>query len=222
MARGSGERRRRRENRLTPHVAPLPLFVTGGLVIVSFLFQAELIARLCWASVFGALAVLAGKRLRWLYFVVMIGSITFFNLLTPVGRVLAELGPWVITEGALIQGLTKGVGIVGLVFISLFSVSPNLRLPGQIGGLLGRLFFYFERILDGKKQVSARHLVESLDRILLERFPMDGDAAPDLARDSSRGPDGTPGVNQVAGTTPFGWVIVGFLVGGSWATTLFV
>jgi hypothetical protein len=39
-------------------------------------------------------------------------------------------------------------------------------LPGTLGGLIGRLFYYFERILDTKNRVSARNLIPSLDNIL--------------------------------------------------------
>lgn len=205
--------RNRRPNRIAAHTAPSPLFVCGGALIVAFLFQDNLYARLAWAVVFGGLAVLAGKRLRWGYFAIMIGSITFFNLLTPVGRVMAELGPLVVTEGALTQGLTKGVGIVGLVFISLFSVSPDLKLPGTLGGLLGRVFFYFERILEGKKQVRARHLVDSLDTILLERFPLDTDDVGSAAAERPR---------SARHTTTVGWIGLTVVTVAAWGTTILV
>jgi heptaprenyl diphosphate synthase len=141
------------------------------VTIVAFLLQGELVVRLFQVLLFAVVATLAGKRIRWGYFLIMVGSITFFNLLTPVGRVLAELGPIRVTEGALEQGLMKGLAIVGLVFISLFAVRPDLRLPGTFGGILARLFFYFERILDTRKRVSAKRLVESVDGVLLELYP---------------------------------------------------
>ncbi|HKJ85323.1 MAG TPA: hypothetical protein VKA06_04570 [Spirochaetia bacterium] len=161
-------RRRRPPNRLARHTAPLHVFIVGVVTIVAFLFQEELLVRLIQVLLFAAIATLAGKRIRWGYFLIMVGSITFFNLLTPVGRVLAEYGPIRVTEGALEQGLMKGLAIVGLVFISLFAVRPDLRLPGTFGGILARLFFYFERILDTRKRVSAKRLVESVDGVLLE------------------------------------------------------
>ncbi|MFW5815109.1 MAG: hypothetical protein ACOC6J_12135 [Spirochaetota bacterium] len=146
-------------------------FLTGVLVIVAFLFQENLAVRAAQVVLFAGLAVLAGKRIRWGYFLIMVSSITFFNLLTPVGRVLLEVGPLPVTAGALEQGLLKGFTIVGLVFISLFAVRPDLRLPGTLGGVLGRLFFYFERVLDTRKRVSAKRLVASVDEILLDLYP---------------------------------------------------
>ena len=147
------------------------VFVAGVVTIVAFLFQDNLIVRVVQVLVFAGLATLAGKRIRWLYFLIMVSSITFFNLLTPVGRVLAEIGPLRVTEGALRQGLMKGFAIVGLVFISLFAVRPDLRLPGAFGGVLARLFYYFERVLDTRARVSAAHLVESVDAVLMELYP---------------------------------------------------
>lgn len=167
-------KRRRPPNRLARHTAPKHIFVAGALTIIAFLFQENLVVRVAQVLAFALLATLAGKRIRWIYFVVMVSSITFFNLLTPVGRVLLEIGPFVLTAGALRQGLMKGFAIVGLVFISLMAVRPDLKLPGAFGGLLARLFYYFERVLDTRRHVSAAHLVESVDEILVELYPPGG------------------------------------------------
>ena len=117
---------------------------------------------------FAGIAVLAGKRIRFGYFLIMVTSITFFNLLTPVGEVLLKAGPLVVTRGALRQGLMKGFAIPGLVFISLFAVRPDLQLPGRLGGLIARLFFYFEQLLDGRKRIRLRRFVDSVDELLME------------------------------------------------------
>lgn len=164
-------RRRKPPNRLARHTDPRHIFVAGALTIVAFLFQNDLVIRIGQVLLFALLATLAGKRIRWGYFAIMVGSITFFNLLTPVGRVIVEVGPIAVTEGALRQGLLKGFAIVGLVFISLFAVRPDLRLPGTFGGILARLFFYFERVLDTRRRVSAGRLVASVDEILLDLYP---------------------------------------------------
>jgi heptaprenyl diphosphate synthase len=152
-------------------VAPRPLFLAGAVLIVAFLLQGSLYVRVGQVLLFAFLAVLAGKRIRWGYFIIMVSSITLFNLLTPVGQVLFELGPWPITRGALEQGLLKGFAIVGLVFISLTAVRPDLELPGTFGGMLARLFYYFEQILDARKRVKASALVGSLDEILFDMYP---------------------------------------------------
>ena len=155
-------------NRLAAHVNPLHLFLTGILVIACFLFQQNLVVRICQVLVFAGIAGLAGKRIRIGYFLIMVTSITFFNLLTPVGEVLLKAGPIVVTRGALRQGLMKGFAIPGLVFISFFAVRPDLRLPGRLGGLIARLFFYFEHLLEGRKQIRLKRFVESVDELLMD------------------------------------------------------
>ncbi|MCK4513719.1 MAG: hypothetical protein KAU31_00600, partial [Spirochaetaceae bacterium] len=125
------------------------------------------VVRICQVLAFAGMAGLAGKRIRIGYFLIMVTSITFFNLLTPVGEVLLRLGPIVVTRGALRQGLMKGFAIPGLVFISLFAVRPDLRLPGRFGGLIARLFFYFEHLLEGRKEIRLRRFVDSVDELLM-------------------------------------------------------
>jgi len=83
-----------------------------------------------------------------------------------MGRVLFEVGPMPITEVALRNGVLKGLTIVGLVFISLFSVRSDLKLPGRLGGLVARLFYYFERIMEGRHKIEARRLIGSIDEVL--------------------------------------------------------
>jgi hypothetical protein len=121
-------------------------------------------------AAFAGMAVLAGKRIRWAYFVVMVVTITLFNVLSPVGEVLLRAGPFAVTRGALRQGLMKGFAIPGLVFISLFAVAPELRLPGRLGGLTARLFFYFEQLLEGRKRIRLRGFIASIDDLLTELF----------------------------------------------------
>lgn len=157
-------------NRLKAHFSASELFFTGLLALPAYLLQPSLAVRVVQVLVFAALAHLAGKRIMWIYFVVMVASITFFNLLTPFGRVLVSIGPLPITEGALRGGLMKGFTVVGLVFISLFSIRPDLRLPGRLGGLVARVFFYFERIIEGKKRIEPRRLISSIDDILEELY----------------------------------------------------
>ena len=154
------------ERFLESQINPLHLFITGMICIPAYLFQSSLLIRLIQVLLFAVLSILNGKRIKWLYFVIMVATITFFNLLTPIGRVLYRAGPLVITSGAIEQGVLKGLTIVGLVFISLFSIRPNLRLPGRLGGLIGRVFLYYERVIDGKRRIEAKRLIASIDEVL--------------------------------------------------------
>jgi heptaprenyl diphosphate synthase len=120
---------------------------------------------------FALLSKAAGKRISYLYFLILTLSISAFNLLTPWGSVLFTLGSFPVTRGALITGITKGVTISGLVFVSLFSVSRELVLPGRFGRLLGRSFYYFERLYSEKRRVRRKSFLSDIDEILLSLFP---------------------------------------------------
>jgi heptaprenyl diphosphate synthase len=205
------KRRPKPPNILARHAAPGHLFVAGAVTIVAFLFQGNLVVRVIQVLAFAGLATMAGKRIRWGYFLIMVSSITLFHLITPVGRVLAEFGPIAVTEGALRQGLLKGFAIVGLVFISLFAVRPDLKLPGSFGGLLARLFYHFERVLDTRKRVRARELVASIDGILMELYPLDGNE--EIVSDDDGGPDSdTPSADATSPTDRTDWFGAAILI----------
>lgn len=200
----------KRTNLLAAHLNPRLLFLTGIVVIVCFLFQQNLIVRIGQVLVFAALVVLAGKRIRIGYFLIMVTSITVFNLLTPVGEVLLRLGPIVVTRGALRQGLMKGFAIPGLVFISLFAVRSDLRLPGRLGGLVARLFFYFEHLLEGRKRIRLKRFVDSVDELLMDLLQS---TTASVARDGS-----SPGIR----TTHLGYLFVSiFAISNVAAVVLF-
>jgi heptaprenyl diphosphate synthase len=196
-----------KDNFFTRNTSPLHLFITSALILPAYLFQDQLSLRIAQVLLFAGLSTVAGKNIKWLYFVVMVSSITFFNLLTPMGRVLVSAGPFAITEGALRNGVMKGLTIIGLVFISLFSIRPDLKLPGRLGGLLVRLFYYFERIVETKRQkLEARRLIGSIDDILDSLY--------------QPGTPQEPPAGRVATTTVAGALFMVVAVGANWALLL--
>ena len=145
-------------------------FASGLTAMLPFLMLDHMPSKLVLLALFAITAVLAGKRVRWSYFLILAASVTFFHLLAPVGRVLFEVGPLPVTAGALENGIMRSATLIGMVFLSLSAVRPELELPGRFGGLLTRTFYYFEVILDGKAGLSRRDFFGSLDRLLLDRF----------------------------------------------------
>ena len=162
-----------RNDRISSIVSPVHRFIWGIVLLLLFLFSEGLVVRLLQVVLFAVLAGTAGKRIRYLYFVILTLSITVFNLLTPWGEVLVAFGRFAVTRGALVNGLTKGITISGLIFVSLFSVSKNLVLPGRLGRLLGKSFYYFESLYSQKKKVHRRTFFQDVDEILLALFPSD-------------------------------------------------
>lgn len=147
-------------------MAPGFRFLWGSSLLVLFLLQHEPVVKLLLVVLFAILARIAGKRIRYGYFAILLVTVTLFNLLSPYGVLIATLGPLRITEGALLSGVTKGLTIVGLVFVSLFSVSRHLVLPGRFGLFLGRSLFYFQRLYGEKKRLRRGHIIEDIDAIL--------------------------------------------------------
>ena len=163
-------RRPKRPDRISAIVDPIPRFIAGMLAMPAFLLLDNLIYKGFLVILFAIAATLAGKRIRWTYFLVLAFSICFFHLLAPLGRVLFRIGPLPVTLGALETGLNRTFTLIGMVFLSLTAVRPELELPGFFGGLLARTFYHFEAILDGKTGLTRKNFFTSLDQLLLERF----------------------------------------------------
>lgn len=161
----------RRQNRwMLGNLSARLLFTAGMLVLPAYLLQDDLLVRVGQVLLFGALAVAAGKRLQWIYFGSIMLTITVFHLIVPSGAVIAELGAFQFTLGALRTGVFKAFTIVGMVFISLVAVRADLRLPGTLGALAGKIFWAFERIMEHRGGLDVRAPLHSADRVLSEVY----------------------------------------------------
>lgn len=146
------------------------LFWAGMLVLPAYLVQSSLVVRVVQVVLFAYLTTLAGKRLQWIYFTTIIVTITIFHLFVPSGFVIASIGGFRLTLGALRTGLYKALTIVGMVFISLVAVRADLRLPGRLGTLVGTMFWSFEQIMEHRDELEARRPFISGDRLLLTLY----------------------------------------------------
>lgn len=150
------------------NISARTLFRGGLMVLPAFLLQSSLAIRVIQVVFFGSCAVLAGKRLQWAYFLTVVTVVTAFHLIIPAGPVLATAGPLRITAGALHTGLFKSVTLLGMVFISLVAVRADLRLPGTVGALTGKVFWSFEQIMDHRHALDVRRPLESGDALMME------------------------------------------------------
>lgn len=144
------------------------LFWWGLALLPLFLLQPDPVWRGIQVAVLGVLAVLGGKRVRFLHFATIISGIAFFQLMVPRGRVILDLPGLPVTDGALAEGFGRGLGIAGLVLLSLATVRRNLRLPGRFGALLVRMFWCHELLMASRSRMHPGRLVQGLDRILTE------------------------------------------------------
>jgi heptaprenyl diphosphate synthase len=146
------------------------LFWCGIAALPAYLLQTNLVVRFIQVVLFAALTKVAGKRLQWAYFLSIIATITLFHVIVPSGAVIAEIGGFRLTAGALRTGVFKALTIVGLVFISLVSVRADLRLPGRLGSLVGKIFWSFEQIMERRESLDVRRPFRSADGVLVSLY----------------------------------------------------
>jgi len=149
------------------HLRPEHLFLAGLGILPAFLFQGQLWVRAAQVFLFMALAFLCGRRIRLLPPALLTLSIVAANLATPYGKVLLSVWGLPVTLGALQTGLLKATTMVGLFYLSLVTVRPELRLPGRFGGLLARMIYYFELIMEDDKRFDRRDPFGGLDALLI-------------------------------------------------------
>ncbi|MEX2444381.1 MAG: hypothetical protein WD492_12290 [Alkalispirochaeta sp.] len=161
---------RRQDPWMLSNISARMLFWGGMLTLPAYLLQNDLMIRLAQVVLFGALARVAGKKLQWVYFLSIIATITIFHVIVPSGAVLAEIGGFRITQGALRTGVFKALTIVGMVFISLVAVRADLRLPGKLGALAGKIFWSFEQIMERRGELGVRRPFHNADALLSDLY----------------------------------------------------
>ena len=165
-----------REDRIGRYIGAGPRFFLGLGMVLPHLLTENPGAKAVYVILFGLLALLSGKKIRLLYFLIFTGFMIVFHLLTPWGRVVMEIGGLTITEGSLRTGLGKALTLVGIVFLSLAIVRPELRLPGRIGRLVASCLCYFESMFEHRRELTRElglqrwNIYAALDNFLLERF----------------------------------------------------
>lgn len=144
------------------------LFILGLLTAPALVLQQHLLIKSGQALLYLLLARWRRQRLFLPASLIFLSATVLFSLLNPMGRVLFELGGMHVTEGALRSGLFRGLTVLGLLYLSRFCVRVDLKLPGALGMMIARTFFYLNRLLEAKKKLSAsrRGWVEKLDRLL--------------------------------------------------------
>lgn len=204
---------RRQHPWMLSNISARLLFWAGMMVLPAYLLQSNLVIRVLQVLLFAFLATLAGKRLQWLYFSTVIVTITLFHLLVPSGLVIASLGGFRLTLGALQTGLFKALTIVGMVFLSLVAVRADLRLPGRFGRLLGKMFWSFEQIMENRADLEARRPLVSGDRLLLFLYDrlgaMEESHADTRDRKATAESSSVPGMAAVLLIVAAQWVVLG-------------
>ena len=149
-------------------VSARALFATGALLLPAFLFQQDVVIRVLQILLFIGLNAAGGRRIRVVQNLVFMAGIVLFNLFVPTGKVLLTVLGLPITEAALRSGLAKATALVGMIAISQFCLREDLRIPGRVGGLVGRSLFYFHRIMGMRARIDRKDVIGSIDTLLFE------------------------------------------------------
>ncbi len=143
-------------------------FICGILIIPAFLFQENPAVRGIQTILFIILAAASGRRVKILPGLLLFIFIIIANIFSPVGRVFFSIGKLPVTAGALRNGLLKGTMLIGLIYLSRFSISPGIRIPGSFGTIIGKVFFYFECIMKADIKITAGNFIGQIDRLLMD------------------------------------------------------
>ncbi|MBB6479662.1 hypothetical protein [Spirochaeta isovalerica] len=142
-------------------------FLWAGMAAApAFLFQSDPLFRWIQVFLFISASIISGKKFRLLPNLLMSAGIIFANLITPNGKVLLSISGLSVTQGALINGISRAGLLIGMIYLSRFSVRKNLQIPGRTGSLLSLVFFYFDRIIEGER-VTRGNFIEKIDEKLM-------------------------------------------------------
>jgi uncharacterized membrane protein len=143
-----------------------PRLVTGLVILPAFLLQPSLAATAALAIIAVIAAVSVGRKIRIVPNLLVLVSVTLANLLQVNGLVLATIGGFQVTAGALAIGLKKALTLIGLIYLSQFMVSRRPRLPGLFGYIVSLQLYYFEQITEKWRSMKRGGLIARLDTLL--------------------------------------------------------
>lgn len=149
---------------------PARLALTGVVLSMALLFQPGIAVRIAMLAAAALAAWLSGRRLSPLTTLLVMAGIVGANILVPVGRKLATIGPLAITDLALLDGIRKAVTFEALMFISKACLGSSLRLPGKFGAFFAEALRGYDRILEQKARVRLNGFLTIIDNILLSVY----------------------------------------------------
>jgi heptaprenyl diphosphate synthase len=194
------------------------LCIAGLLIMPALLFNPNTLFRILQFLCFWFLAWLSGKKNNPLITILIMAFIIAFNLIVPYGRVLASIGPFRITAGALLAGIQRAVTLEALIMLSRFTIRRDLKIPGRFGELIGESFRIFAIIMDRKKVITRKNLMGDIDRLMLE-------LSEDIPSDILSAGSAAAGAAAGKRTGAAGFIILAVIVllaWSPWALMLFV
>jgi heptaprenyl diphosphate synthase len=152
------------------------LLFAGLIMMAAFLFNPSTLTRGMQFLLFALCARITGKKINPLTILPVMAVVVLCNLLVPYGRVLAEFGPFRLTQGSLLGGLHKAFTLEGLVLLSKTAIGSELRFPGRFGVFVSEAFRLFERLTEQKGRITRKRFIEGIDTLMLELSAEEGSA----------------------------------------------
>jgi len=146
---------------------PYLRLITGVTLMVALLFIPGLPAK---AVIFcaGLILCLAEKqKIHWMPLCISTLGIVVCHLFIPIGKELVSLGNFPLTSGALLNGLEKAIVLQAMIFISRWMLQVRIQIPGLLGMMLDDSLALFKQLLEFKNRIRPRHLIASIDELLL-------------------------------------------------------
>jgi hypothetical protein len=131
----------------------LVFFLHGILVIPPFLFQKYFLIKLAIASLYYVMLFIGNRKPKIIPALLLFCAILLSNLLIPEGKVILSIWAFPITLGALSGGAGKALNIVGLLFISQFSIRKDIALPGSFGRIVSKTLGFLDEFLKKKNRI---------------------------------------------------------------------
>jgi len=182
------------------------LFIAGVLIIPAAVFNPSTEFRVIQFLFFWFLAFLSGKKIDFIFTILITFFIIAFNLIIPYGKILFSAGVFKITSGALEAGIHRAVTLQALVMLSKFTVRGDLKLPGAFGNLLGESLRIFSCLMSRKYKITGKNFIAKIDSMLFE-------LSEKVFSESS---------NRVIKTKPVGYAVLILIIILSWLPQVFV
>lgn len=157
-------------------ISPQLKLIMGLSFIPAYLFQQSVLIRSVQFVLLIFIYIFSGGKFKILPNIILFFGVVFAYILNPIGKVIIMAGSFPITMGALNSGLTRALLLIGLIYISRLSVSSKLNFKGKAGNLIGRVFYYFEAITEGRgnfpfssfyKPGAVDRLIAYIDKLLI-------------------------------------------------------
>lgn len=152
------------------HCAGTIRFCAAFILMLGFLFIRDVRIMAGMTVLFYIAARIRRRRVRILPPLVILVTVTIAALLSPAGRVLVRVGSFPITLGAIETGLARALTLVGMVFLSQYATSGNVKLPGRAGMLIESVFNWFSALSAKRLSFKKGRVIETLDAHLYETY----------------------------------------------------